>query len=284
MTTIKSLSKTNFDTIFLAFEEAFKDYEVQLNKEELGDMLNRRGFVPDLSFGAFDNDKIIAFTLTGIGLYNGINTAYDTGTGTIKEYRGQGLASEIFNYSLSFLKKANIRNFMLEVLQYNSKAISVYQNLGFKVSREFNYYVQIKEKINLNAAALDLSYHIRQIDLPPDKLIANFWDFTPSWQNSLNAIKRKPNDFKILGAFKEQELIGYCILESISGDIPQIAVDPQYRRKGIASHMLIELLQYNQHQSIKIINTQTDCKSMTDFLKSKEIPLTGKQFEMIIHL
>jgi ribosomal protein S18 acetylase RimI-like enzyme len=284
MTTIKSLSKTNFDTIFLAFEEAFKDYEVQLNKEELGDMLNRRGFVPDLSFGAFDNDKIIAFTLTGIGLYNGINTAYDTGTGTIKEYRGQGLASEIFNYSLSFLKKANIRNFMLEVLQYNSKAISVYQNLGFKVSREFNYYVQIKEKINLNAAALDLSYRIRQIDLPPDKLIANFWDFTPSWQNSLNAIKRKPNDFKILGAFKEQELIGYCILESISGDIPQIAVDPQYRRKGIASHMLIELLQYNQHQSIKIINTQTDCKSMTDFLKSKEIPLTGKQFEMIIHL
>jgi ribosomal protein S18 acetylase RimI-like enzyme len=108
-------------------------------------MLKRRGFNPDLSFAAFDNNEIVSFTFNGIGNFNGIPTAYDTGTGTLKSHRGKGLATQIFEYSIPYLREAGIRQYLLEVLQHNTKAVSVYKNLGFKTSREFNYFAQKNE-------------------------------------------------------------------------------------------------------------------------------------------
>lgn len=105
---IKSLSKVEFEKIFLAFSKAFEDYEIQLNANELKAMWKRRGYDPNLSFAAFEDGNIVSFTLNGIGFFNGKKMAYDTGTGTLKEYRGQGLSTKIFDYSIPNLKKANI--------------------------------------------------------------------------------------------------------------------------------------------------------------------------------
>lgn len=75
---IRVLRHTDFDTLFRAFE-----------KEEVRSMLKRRGYNPQLSFAAFDKGKFVAFTLNGTGTFKGVPTAYDTGTGNVKEYRGQ---------------------------------------------------------------------------------------------------------------------------------------------------------------------------------------------------
>ncbi|MDE7470362.1 MAG: GNAT family N-acetyltransferase, partial [Paramuribaculum sp.] len=101
---IRSLEDIDFDHLFRGFEKAFSDYEIRFDKEEVRCMLVRRGYNPRLSFGAFDGDEMVAFTLNGIGLFNDIRTAYDTGTGTVAEYRGRGLAGEIFAYSLPYLR------------------------------------------------------------------------------------------------------------------------------------------------------------------------------------
>lgn len=279
---IKSLHGISYKDIYTAFQEAFQDYEMQLNKAELQVMLNRRGFVPGLSFGAIHKNRLVAFTFNGIGLYRGRKTAYDTGTGTIKEFRGQGLATRIFEFSLPFLKEAKVQQYLLEVLQHNKKAISVYEKLGFKISREFNYFIQEQVKINLNYKPLDPSFQIESLELDSDETIAGFWDFVPSWQNDFDAIHRNAGDFKMVGAYFNKRLIGYCIFETHSGDISQIAVDRPYRRKGIGSHMLREVLKYNQHPSIKVINTDIECTSITRFLESRSIPLKGKQYEMVL--
>jgi len=281
MEIIKSLSNTDIDKLYIAFKEAFKDYEMQLTKNELHEMLHRRGFAPELSFGAFEKDKLIAFTFNGIGLYKNAKTAYDTGTGTIEGFRGKGLATKIFEYSLPYLREANVENYLLEVLQHNTKAISIYKNLGFKTEREFNYFVQNVEDIKLKNRQSNSIYSIRLLNLPEYKTMNSFFDFIPSWQNNFDAINRGLEDFKILGAFKENELVGHCILEAKSGDITQIAVNKLHRRKGIASLLFNEILNYNQHHSIKIINSQTDCHSIIEFLASKNISITGKQFEMV---
>jgi ribosomal protein S18 acetylase RimI-like enzyme len=278
---IKSLNNIEFDLLYLAFKEAFKDYEMQLTKNELYSMLHRRSFVPELSFGAFDKDKLVSFTFNGIGLYNNLKTAYDTGTGTIENYRGKGLATSIFEYSLPYLKTANIENYLLEVLQHNTKAISIYKNLGFEIKREFNYFVQKNYKVYLQDKQLKMNYIIRSIDLPEYRIMSDFSDFVPSWQNSLDAITKKLEDFKILGAFDKNELVGYCILEPKTGDITQIAVNKQHRRNGLGSRLLMEILKYNQNNSMKIINTPIDCNSITGFLESQGISITGKQYEMI---
>jgi len=145
---IRNLEHTDFEALFHGFEKAFADYEIHFEKEEVRSMLRRRGFNPKLSFAAFENDEIIAFTLNGIGTFNGIPTAYDTGTGTVKQYRGQNIAGKIFTYSLPFLQKAGISQYLLEVLQNNQKAITVYRRMNFEVTREFDCFRQTKELID----------------------------------------------------------------------------------------------------------------------------------------
>ena len=278
---INSLKDINTDRIFKAFSRAFEDYDIQLNKEQLSDMLNRRGFVPKLSFAVFEGDEIVAFTLNGIGVFNGTKTAYDTGTGTVKEFRGRGLATKIFEHSISYLKKENIEQYLLEVLQHNTKAVSVYKKLGFEVSREFNYFVQVNENIHVGKGEVNIPCIIKQIQLNDIKLVNGFWDFYPSWQNSFDSINRVPEDFRLLGAYLQERLIGYCIFAPKSGDVTQIAVDKQHRRKGIASILLKEALKHNLYNSVKVINTDVTCNSITRFLNFHNIALKGKQFEMI---
>jgi len=279
MKTIKSLENISFNKIYQAFSKAFADYEIQLNKDELQTMLTRRGFSPELSFGAFDGDQIISFTFNGIGTFNDKKTAYDTGTGTIKEYRGKGLATEIFNFSLPYLKKAGVEQYLLEVLQHNTKAYSIYKKIGFKVSREFNYFKSDIDKINISC--IDNKYSIAPLGLDNKEKMAKFWDFEPSWQNSFESVVRQIQDFVILGAYDKNKLIGYIIFEPFSGDITQIAVDKNYRRQKIASCLINKALKILKFSSVKYINSDVKDTSTLEFLKSQNIHLIGKQFEMI---
>lgn len=281
METIKSLDSLSFESLFLAFNKSFSDYEIQINREELSVMLSRRGFVPSLSFGLFEDDNLISFTVNGIGEFNGEKTAYDTGTGTLKDFRGKGLASKIFEDSIPFLKEAGISQYLLEVLQHNTGAVSVYKKLGFTVSREFNYFTQLCSSVKIPEKNMASEYRIGELSLERRREFEHFCDFLPSWQNGFEAILRRDKDFKVLGAFKGQEIVGYCIFEPVSGDVTQIAVERKHRRRGIASALLSEALKSNRHNSVKVINTEISCESLTLFLNSCGIPLKGKQFEMI---
>lgn len=278
---IKSLEKIDFETIFIAFSKAFADYDIQLNADELRVMLKRRGFNPELSFAAFEGEDIVAFTLNGIGNYNGKKMAYDTGTGTLKQYRGQGLATKIFEYSLPFLKKENINHYLLEVLQHNSKAVSVYRKINFQTTREFNYFVWKNEEFKNEIEEVSKPFKIESIDIEDYDMLSDFWDFYPSWQNSFESIQRSKEDFVKLGAFEDTMLIGYCIFEPNSGDITQIAVDKEHRRKGVASLLVREAGTYNECSTTKLINADITCNSIVGFLKAKNIEVKGKQFEMI---
>ena len=77
---IRNLENVGFDMLFRGFERAFCDYEIHFDKDEVRSMLQRRGYNPKLSFAVFVKGEIVAFTLNGTGIYNGIPTAYDTGT------------------------------------------------------------------------------------------------------------------------------------------------------------------------------------------------------------
>lgn len=276
---IKSLNDSTFNELSQAFEQAFADYEVQLNQMELLTMLKRRGFNPNASFGAFDENKIVSFTCNGIGNFNGIQTAYDTGTGTLKEFQGKGLATQVFNASIPHLKELGIKQYLLEVLQHNTGAISVYQKLGFKITREFYYFVT--DTFIPKTETPHSPYELKPIQLNEHQSLSTLWNFTPSWQNSLEAIERKPSDFICLGVFNGNNLIGYGVFEPNSGDVTQIAVDKTYRRQGIGSLLFQKIVENNKHHSIKIINTDIECHSMTAFLNSQNITPSGKQFEMI---
>ena len=279
---IRNLEHTDFETLFHGFEKAFADYEIHFEKEEVRSMLRRRGFNPKLSFAAFENDEIIAFTLNGIGTFNGIPTAYDTGTGTVKQYRGQNIAGKIFTYSLPFLQKAGISQYLLEVLQNNQKAITVYRRMNFEVTREFDCFRQTKELIDNQK--INTSCIIKPINSHSVRQAQHDCDFNPSWQNSIESIERGISELTCIGAFLDEKMVGHCVFDAHTGDLTQLAVSNAYRRKGIASRLLQEAIAGLKTDFIKILNIHSENQTMPAFLKSKNIPLASKQFEMVLPL
>jgi len=278
---IKTLKGVAFTEIHRAFTKAFIDYEIPpMSIDQLEQMLSRRAFVLDLSLGAFENDEIVSFTFNGIGNWNGVLTAYDTGTATVKEFRGQGLARKIFNETVSVLKNEGITHYLLEVLQHNDKAVNLYKSMGFEVTREFDYFVADIDKLTLFKKA-SKKLEVKEMNLPSHIDQSNFWDFDPSWQNSFDSIHRTPHKFAAYGAFMNDLIVGYAITEFDSGDITQLAVHKKYRRQGVGTELLTKLIKSYRVDSIKAINTDSLNLGIKSFFKSVGIDLSGKQFEMI---
>ena len=278
----RNLEYCDFETVFQGFERAFADYEIRFEKEEVRAMLQRRGYNPKLSFAFFENGYIVAFSLNGIDAFNCLPTAYDTGTGTAKDYRGMGLAGEIFSRSIPFLKEAGIRQYLLEVLTGNHKAIAVYRKLGFETVRELDCFRQTLTNISLpTAAGGESTCTIAPIGIESVEGLQCCCDFTPSWQNSIDSIKRGRTDLTMIGAFIEGMSVGYCVFDRNTGDLTQIAVKQEYRRQGVASQLLCEVIRQMCTDFVKVINVPSDNLSLPAFLKSKNIPLMNKQFEMV---
>lgn len=280
---IRSLEHTDFDTLFHGFERAFSDYEIHFEKEEVRSMLERRGYDPRLSFAAFDNDHIVAFTLNGIGRFKGTSTAYDTGTGTVKEYRGQGLARKIFKHSLPYLKEAGIRQYLLEVLQTNSRAIAVYRSMNFRTVRQFDCFRQSIANI-AEAGPAAACCKIESVGADFVRRAQSFCDFITSWQNSMESIGRGESGLLFLGATMGDTPAGYCVLDPCSGDLTQIAVGKEFRRKGVATQLLDEALKLMHTDFVKVINVDADCRSLVSFLEHRNIQLASKQYEMLLQL
>jgi ribosomal protein S18 acetylase RimI-like enzyme len=278
---IRSLANTSFDELYACHIEAFKDYPFQWSKEALHKTIHRRGYDPSLSFGAFHENKLVAFTWNGIGVFNGVKTAYDTGTGTTEEHRGKGLASKIFEYSIPFLKKAGVQQYILEVLEENEKAYSVYQKQGFEITRKFDCFRTNTADWNLPAREVNAEISLKEIDFGYRPQMEAMIDFPLSWQNDFQALLKKPEDFVVIGAFKNDELVGYGIVEPGSGDISQLAVAKSERRKGIGSMILAELKKINKADIVKVVNIPSTEKGIIEFVTKNSIPKIVSQFEMI---
>lgn len=157
----------------------------------------------------------------------------------------------MFEYSIPYLKQAGIKEYLLEVLQHNTGAVSVYKKIGFEVSREFYYFRPKISQIMTEVKGVGFPYTIQPIDINKHDSIPSFWDFKPSWQNSMDSVNRSSEGFIGLGVFTDNKLIGYGIFEPASGDITQIAVDKTYRRKGVGSLLFHNMIKANKLDSIK---------------------------------
>jgi ribosomal protein S18 acetylase RimI-like enzyme len=283
MVVIRSLDGTSLSELHAAREAAFAGYVVSWTPGAYERLLQRRGFVSRLSFGAFEDERLVSFTLNGVGTFNGISTVYDCGTGTHPDYQGKGLAGEIFRYSLPILTRQGIGQYLLEALTNNKPAVNLYQRLGFNVVRTFNCFLEDVGQLQLERKRADENLVLQPLVLRSDVIatLSKMWDFQPSWQNSFDAILRKPEDFICLSAYREGMLCGYGIIEPASGDIPQIAVRPDVRRQGIGSQLLATLMEQNRHTSAKVINADDRCTSITSFLLRSGYAISVQQYEMI---
>jgi ribosomal protein S18 acetylase RimI-like enzyme len=254
---IRTLSHDDFESLCAAFTAAFSDYVVRLSpsREQLLEMFTRRGWVPELSVGAFDGDRMVAFTVNGV---DG-DRAYDSGTGVIPSHRRLGLARELMLRSFELLRP---RAYVLEVLDNNERAHALYRELGFVETRALQCWGY--------EASGHQDFEASRVD--PE---SSWWDVQPSWQNSIGSVARARSPHVVIG--NED---GYAIVFPENGDLAQLAVRPEARRRGIGLALLQQAAQIAE-KPLRIMNVDERDAGIAAFLESVGAKRTVRQFEMV---
>ncbi len=278
MITYRLLSAADFDSLFECFLDAFSDYEVDMrtSREQFEQRLERDGVRLEMSVGAFDEEKMIGFYINALGEWQGMQTAYDAGTGVIPDYRRQGVAEELFAFMAPRLKEVGVEQYLLEVLTVNQRAEALYRKLGFIDTRRMAVFRRSEPPEFVE----DLS--IRRVEKCEWELFKSFWDGYPSWQNSIDAVERLANERVVVCAYVDDRSVGYGVAFKPWASLMQLAVDPAHRRKGIGSRIMSRLQQeISATQSLKMNNVDEKFKGTLAFYEANGFKMVLEQFEMV---
>jgi ribosomal protein S18 acetylase RimI-like enzyme len=279
-----TFENTNIEKLHNTFLDAFSDYQVKMDLPLLKfqQMLLRRGYIPEASIGAFNNNILVGFILNAIRQWNDKSTAYDTGTGVVKSHREHGITSNMFLNAKQLLKKIGVEQYLLEVIQSNTSAVNLYKKQGFQISRSFECFILDKNKFTSIP-----TYKVQPINIINEsdfRELTTFWDFKPSWQNSIDSVNTISDNFIYSIVNIDDIIVGYGIIDKNTGDIPQIAVSKNHRCKGIGRSILANLLNSTKSCSISVLNVDSQCDSMKDFLVNLGFKQHVKQYEMVLKL
>lgn len=278
--TYRFLSPDYFAALHAALLEAFSDYIVpfQLTEAQFKNHIALNAVDINNSVGAFGGGKMVGFTLNGFGSWNGKSTVYDAGTGVVPGFRGLGIGAEIFEFMTPALKQNGVRQILLEVITENEKAVRLYRRLGFEEARRLLIFER-QESFEDDSNA---DFIVGEIAEPNWNLLKNFCDGKTSWQNSLEALDRCLAHKIIFGAFHKEAPIGYGVVFPKSGSIAQLAVDKNYRRRGVASLILSAMRKtVEKDKPLRVANVDENLKCAVEFLKNRNFTETLSQFEMI---
>ncbi|AKC61707.1 GNAT family acetyltransferase [Clostridium sporogenes] len=279
-----TLENIGIETLHKTFLNAFSDYQVKMDLPILKFqyMLQRRGYVAKASIGAFNDDILVGFVLNGVRNWDGKLTAYDTGTGVIETYRKQGITSNMLLNVRQLFKEMEVEQYLLEVIQSNTSAFQIYKKQGFKILRDFECFHLDKNKYNpITTYKVE---HINMVNPDDWRELKGFWDFVPSWQNSIDSINAISDAFIYSVVRLNDSIVGYGVIDKKTGDIPQIAVNKNYRCKGIASSIITDLIKNTESNNINVINVDGESKPMKDFLLKLGFEYGVSQYEMILKL
>jgi len=273
---IKSLKGIDINVILMVFNESFSDYFVpfKLTEEQLTSKMIVDKTDLELSVGVFENKKLIAFILHGLDRINNQKIVYNGGTGVIPGKRGFGLTKQMYLFNLPILEKKGIDKIVLEVISDNIQAIKSYKKSGFKTIRELACY-----KGNFTLTQTNKELVIKELQGYQWEQMESFWDINPTWQNSKNVLNILKTDNASFGAYIENRFVGYVIYNPKSKRIQQIAVQKDYRKKGIASGLIAGLAK-KYGNTFSVINVDKKAENVSRFFDSIGFKNYLEQLEM----
>ena len=271
------LSSADFHPLYECFLEAFSDYQVdmQMSEEQFEQRVTRDGVALEISAGAFEAERMIAFYMNGRGVWRGKQTAYDAGTGVVPTHRRRGIAEELFEFLVPRLKEIGITQYLLEVLTTNERAVKLYRRIGFEEVRQL---AVLRSNRALQPLRDVEGVSIQRMEEPDWDTFCAYWDGEPSWQNSNDAVERVKNHIKIVGAFVDGKCAGYGIVFRPAGLLMQLAVAPEFRRRGIGTQILAALC---LDGIVKVNNVDEELKGTLGFFKANGFEVVLRQFEML---
>lgn len=280
----KFLSGVDTHLLYQTFLSAFSDYVQDVSHVTETNFVNRftRGGVDyAASVGVYFQGELVGFTIIALDNYKGTSAAFDAMTGLVKAHRGKGLAKAIFEHALPKLREKGVENFYLEVIQENEPAVRAYEKTGFSIEREMDAFGLSADAPRLEPPA-GLYVEIRPIERADLQQAAQFFDWQPSWENSLASIQRVPDEVICLGAFQEEKLVGALAHHPASTWLLSLAVDPASRRQKVGTALLAELQARlgEKFNTIKVVNVDHADEGMLRFLEQTGFEVLINQYEM----
>lgn len=265
---IKDLSATSSATLVSCLNAAFSNYFVRLPTGVDYWETRFKGARVDLSVscGCFEDDRLVGFIINGIDMRNGKLTAYNSGTGVLSEFRGQGLVDQMYEYILPRLRERGVQKCILEVIQENRQAIRVYERVGFRKNRKL---------ICFSGTLTEGDRQYAPQDVPFSRVLSfQKYEKLSSWDNSNAAIENSGDKFRTFVVRDLNDVIrGYATIDPETGYIAQMeSVFGDYR----------ELLNAVSRvkQQVRMNNIDEGRTGLLTAMRDCGLTLTLSQFEM----
>lgn len=275
----RTLENTAIDEVSAVFNVTFLNSiaPFQLTKEEFSQKIKNESIDFKLSAGAFIEDKLVGFIMHAKDLINNEWVAYNAGTGVDPDFRGNKIISKLYDFILPIIKSNGIHKIQLEVITENTKALSIYERIGFKINRELNCYKGFIGKKE------ERKYEIQELKNYDWQTMKSFWSIQPSWQNEITAANNSFDKNKSIGIYDQKILLGYVIFNPISNKILQLAIDKKKRRKGLGRQLLEYISEHNS-KDLLLNNVDNSNEEIISFFQSLGIDIRLKQHEMSLEL
>lgn len=281
---IRFLRETPFPVLHAAMTEAFADYLLDMSymtEEVTRVRAAKNGVDLGCSPGAFADGRLVGLTLVGLGRWNSEPAAFDACTGIVKEHRGHGLAGRLFEAALPELQRRGVRRFVLEVLQENAPAVKAYEKTGFQITRSFDCYEQGEAP----------GRSTPDVELRPvgPELLADFegeLDWTPSWENSFDAIRAIPQHVRLFGAFQDGRCEGIVAYLPALRWVMTVVVRRSHRGRGLGSALVCKALDSADPggRPVRVNNVDATDAGMVRFLVRNGFRVFTTQYEMVSEL
>jgi len=279
--------------------EAFADYPVpvRLSHADFSAMHRRRGIDYTASVGAYVDDRLVGFIFNGVDDWHGRKTAYDGGTGMLPDWRGQGILKQLIAFSKNRLHELGCRQWLLEVLQDNVKAVAAYEHAGFRKTRELYCFERNGSQVGTgdnrtigrglrprtSRGGKQAAWTISSCSLPEALPDHGWLEWLPSWQNSEASILRSPEPMYCFRAIASEQKIG-TIIATAGGSICQLAVAPEFRRQGVGNTLLAILAGDDPEVKIRYVNIDGSDSGHLAFMLSAGFRESARQWEMLADL
>ncbi|KPK59447.1 MAG: hypothetical protein AMS21_09970 [Gemmatimonas sp. SG8_38_2] len=285
---IAFLTRSSLPDVYSTFVEAFSDYALDMSymtEKAFENRAIKNGIDFECSVGAYEDDRMIGYTLIGLDVWSGSFSAFDIGTGIIGPRRGKGIARKMFEFAVPNLKSRGVERFVLEVLQDNEPAIAAYRRAGFRVTREFGCY-ELDVPAARVATTADYSIAIGPIGRDGLPRFTGWLDWQPSWENSIASIQRVPDYLMLLAAVQNSGPIGLLAYYPTLRWIMSLAVERSHRRQGVAMALMSHLIEaiHDEVPSVKMVNVLSTDTAMHSFLQRVGFKVYATQFEMQLRL
>lgn len=269
---IKSLEHTPIKEIITTLNVAFSDYFVPINFTEayVNERWTASGVDYSLSFGVFDQDKLVGFIIHAINYYGDVKVAYNASTGIIPTHRRKGLLTQLYAKAISKLQEHGIQKSTLECITKNKRAIAAYQKVGFAIDRQYHLYKSDWKKTEIESA-----FYIQMNDTFSFDDFKHLNNYLPSIENQDHFLEKYKSSLRVISVFDKNEIVAYLLFHKTTKRIHRLGV--QENNWDIFGEILFSGLPKGNYN---IINVGSENKNIHQFFNKMNFDNYIDQFDM----